>query len=44
MIFVGSGGMVVSNRWFATQSAGQWAKVGIEVRATNSAVLSGDVI
>lgn len=42
--FVGSGGMVVVNRWAATQSAGQWAKVGIEIRAANSCVLSGDVV
>lgn len=42
--FVGSGGMVVNNRWSATQTAGQWAKAGIEVRAVNSAILSGDVV
>ena len=42
--FVGSGGMVVVNRWAATQSAGQWAKIGIEIRAANSCVLSGDVV
>ena len=40
---VGSGGMVVSNRWGGTKSAGQWAKVGFEVRAANSGVISGDV-
>ena len=40
---VGSGGMVVNNRWGGTRTSGRWAKAGIEVRATNSAVLSGDV-
>ncbi len=39
----GSGGMVVSNRWNGNRTSGRWAKAGIEVRATNSAVLSGDV-
>lgn len=42
--FVGSGGMVVSNRWSATQTAGQWAQCGISVRAVNSTILSGDVV
>lgn len=39
----GSGGMVVNNRWASLKTSGQWAKVGLEVRATNSSVLSGDV-
>ncbi|HPC92131.1 MAG TPA: hypothetical protein P5317_07625 [Myxococcota bacterium] len=42
--FAGSGGMVVNNRWSATKTAGQWAKAGLEVRAVNSAILSGDVM
>lgn len=42
--FAGSGGMVVNNRWSATKTAGQWAKAGLEVRAINSAILSGDVM
>ena len=40
---VGSGGMVVSNRWNGFRSAGQWAKVGLEVRTVTSAVASGDL-
>lgn len=44
LTFVGSGGMVVNNRWAATKTAGQWAKAHIEVRAANSCILSGDVI
>ena len=39
----GNGGMVVSNRWNAFRTSGQWAKVGIEVRAINSAIISGDL-
>lgn len=39
----GSGGMVVNNRWNGNRTSGRWAKAGIEVRAANSAVLSGDV-
>lgn len=42
--FVGSGGMVVNNRWNGTKTAGKWAKAGVEIRATNSAILSGDVL
>ena len=38
-----SGGMVINNRWGGTATSGRWAKIGLEVRATNSAVLSGDV-
>jgi len=38
-----SGGMVINNRWSGTGTSGRWAKIGLEVRATNSAVLSGDV-
>ncbi len=41
--FAGAGGMVINNRWAATATSGQWAKAGIEVRATNSCILSGDV-
>ncbi len=41
--FVASGGMVINNRWAATATSGQWAKAGLEVRATNSSILSGDV-
>jgi hypothetical protein len=44
LTFAGSGGMVVNNRWSATQTAGQWAQCGISVRAANSAILSGDVV
>ncbi len=40
---VASGGMVLSNRYGGTQTSGQWAKIGLEVRASNSAVISGDV-
>jgi hypothetical protein len=43
IIFAGSGGMTINNRWGGTQTSGQWAKAGLEIRATNSAVLSGDV-
>ena len=38
-----SGGMVINNRWAGTGTSGQWAKIGLEVRDVNSAVLSGDV-
>jgi hypothetical protein len=38
-----SGGMVLNNRYGGTQTSGQWAKIGLEVRASNSAVISGDV-
>ena len=41
--FTGSNGMIINNRWGGTKTSGQWAKAGIEVRATNSSVLSGDV-
>ncbi len=41
--FAASGGMVINNRWAATATSGQWAKAGIEVRAINSSILSGDV-
>jgi hypothetical protein len=41
---VGSGGMVVNNRWGGSVSAGRWAKVGFEVRGANSGVISGDVV
>lgn len=41
--FVGSGGMVINNRYSGTQTSGQWSKIGIEVRAINSVILSGDV-
>lgn len=40
---VGTGGMVINNRWGGTTSAGQWAKLGIEVRATGVCVSSGDL-
>ena len=40
---VGTGGMVINNRWGGTRSAGQWAKLGIEVRATGVCVSSGDL-
>jgi hypothetical protein len=35
--------MVINNRWNGTKTSGRWAKAGLEVRATNSSVLSGDV-
>ncbi len=40
---VGSGGMIINNRWAGTATSGQWAKIGLEIRATNSCVMSGDV-
>lgn len=40
---VSTGGMVLNNRYGGTQTSGQWAKIGLEVRASNSAVISGDV-
>ncbi len=40
---VGSGGMVINNRWGGSKTAGQWAKVGLEVRQTNISVSSGDL-
>jgi hypothetical protein len=40
---VASGGMVLNNRYGGTQTSGQWSKIGLEVRATNSTVISGDV-
>ncbi len=43
VILVGSGGMLLNNRYGGTQTSGQWAKIGLEVRALNSAVISGDV-
>jgi hypothetical protein len=39
----GSGSMVVNNRWGASRSIGRWSKIGIEVRAANSSVISGDL-
>jgi hypothetical protein len=39
----GGTGMTVNNRYAATRTSGQWAKAGLEVRASGSAVLSGDV-
>jgi hypothetical protein len=39
----GGGGMTVNNRYLATRTSGQWAKAGLEVRASGSSVLSGDV-
>ena len=41
-ILAGSG-MAVNNRWGGSKTSGQWAKAGLEVRATGSSVLSGDV-
>jgi hypothetical protein len=43
VVLVPSGAMVVNNRYSGTQTSGQWAKIGLEVRATNIAILSGDV-
>lgn len=40
---VGSGGMIVNNRWGGSRTAGRWSKVGIEVRDVNVAVSSGDL-
>lgn len=42
--FAGAPGMVVNNRWGATQTAGQHAKAGLEIRAGGQAILSGDVV
>ncbi len=39
----GGTGMTVNNRYLATKTSGQWAKAGLEVRASGSSVLSGDV-
>lgn len=39
----GGAGMTVRNRYAATRTSGQWAKVGLEVRAAGSSVLSGDL-
>ncbi len=41
--FTNGAGMTINNRWSGTRTAGRWAKAGIEIRATGSAVLSGDV-
>lgn len=41
--FVAGTGMTINNRYSATKTSGQWAKAGLEVRASGSAVLSGDV-
>lgn len=38
-----SGSMVINNRYNGTQTSGQWAKIGLEVNATNLSILSGDV-
>jgi hypothetical protein len=43
IVFAGTGGMSVNNRYNATKTAGQWAKVGIEVKAPLISILSGDV-
>lgn len=40
---VGSGAMIVNNRWGGTRSIAKWSKIGIEVRALNSSVISGDL-
>lgn len=40
---IGSGTMVVNNRWNAFRSIGKWSKIGIEVRANDSTVISGDL-
>jgi hypothetical protein len=40
---VASGSMILNNRYGGTQTSGQWAKIGLEVRAINSTVISGDV-
>jgi hypothetical protein len=37
------GGMVLNNRYGGTQTSGQWAKIGLEIRAMNCAVISGDI-
>ncbi|MHA8049478.1 beta strand repeat-containing protein [Aquirufa sp. ROCK-SH2] len=42
--FIAGAGMTINNRYLATKTSGQWAKAGLEVRATGSAVLSGDVL
>jgi hypothetical protein len=39
----GSGAMVVNNRWGASRSIGKWSKIGVEIRALNSCVISGDI-
>ena len=41
--FVAGTGMTINNRYSATKTSGQWAKAGLEVRASGSSVLSGDV-
>jgi hypothetical protein len=36
-------GMTIQSRWGGTRSSGRWAKIGLEVRAVGSVILSGDV-
>ena len=38
-----AGAMVVNNRWGGSRSIGKWSKIGIEIRALNSCVISGDI-
>lgn len=36
-------GVTARNRWNGFVTSGQWAKVGLEVRALNNVIISGDV-
>lgn len=44
IIFAAGAGMVIGQRWLANQTAGTWAKAGLEVRAAGQSILSGDVV
>jgi hypothetical protein len=41
--FIGTGGMIVNNRYGAGKSSGKWAKLGLEIKSSTICVLSGDV-
>lgn len=43
VILVASGGTLLNNRYGGNQKSDQCTKIGLEVRATNSAVISDDV-
>lgn len=43
VVLVASGTMVLNNRYNGTQTSGRWAKIGLEIRDVDSAVISGDV-
>jgi hypothetical protein len=43
VILSATNGTTIKSRWGGTRSSGRWAKIGLEVRAIGSVVLSGDV-